>query len=109
MDEYEVHDSGEHVTGTGGMLKDASSNSKPRFTLIDLRFLTRFAQHMTKGAAKYSPNNWRKADPSEREGFQDSAYRHLVQWLAGMEDEDHAAAICANVMMFEATKGNETA
>lgn len=104
--EYQVHDSGEKVVGTGGMLKDASSKDKPIFNLIDLRFLTRFAHHMTRGMRKYERDNWRRADAKDRQGFQDSAFRHLVQWLAGEEDEDHAAAVCANIMMFEATKGN---
>lgn len=106
MPDFEVVDSGERITGSNGMLKDAASIRKPRFTLLDMQFLTRFAAHMTKGAAKYKPNNWRTADAKDREGFQDSAARHLIQWLEGETDEDHAAAICANVMMFEATKGN---
>lgn len=102
---FEVKDSGARITHISGMLKEAAD--KPRFTLIPLDFLTRLADHMTKGAKKYGPNNWRLGcTETELEGFYDSAYRHLVAWLNGETDEDHAAAICANVFMAEGVKEN---
>lgn len=104
---FDVADSGERIVHLSGMLKDASSEDKPRFTLLDLPFLTRFATHMTKGAKKYGPNNWRLGtEQAALDGFKDSAYRHLVAWLEGQGDEDHAAAVCANIMMAEGIKEN---
>jgi hypothetical protein len=62
---------------------------------------------MTKGAEKYGPDNWRLANSlEEQRGFQDSAWRHLLAWMEGQDDEDHAAAVVTNIMMAEATKGN---
>lgn len=98
----DVIDSGGRYEHASGMLKDTSSADKPDFTLLDLPFLTRLADHMTKGAKKYGRNNWRKGNTNaELEGFEQSAFRHLVQWLNGEKDEDHAAAVVANIMMHE--------
>lgn len=92
-------------TGPGGMLKEDAG--KPWFTLIDIPFLRRLAIHMTKGAQKYGPDNWRLATSlEEQRGFQDSAWRHLLAWIEGQDDEDHAAAVVANIMMAEGTKEN---
>lgn len=100
---FTVKDSGRRATGPGGMLKEAVR--KPCPTLIPTFFLWRLAEHMTKGAEKYDRNNWKKAcSVAELEGFQDSAFRHLLQWLNGEADEDHAAAIVANIFMAEWTK-----
>lgn len=105
MSEYEVLDSGARKQGPGGMMKEATD--KPWPTTIDTGFLWRLASHMTKGAKKYSRDNWRNAaSVEELDGFRDSAFRHLLQWLQGDLDEDHAMALVANVMMYEATKEN---
>lgn len=99
-----VRDSGLRRTGAGGMLKDAEDKADP--TLIDRPFLWRIARHMTLGAMKYERDNWRKACTQEElDGFRASAFRHLLQWLDGMGDEDHAAAVVANLMMAEDLRG----
>lgn len=104
---FAIVDSGTRTTYPGGMLKDAAKDDKPRYTLIDLPFLTRLAMHMTRGAKKYQPNNWRRGcTQDELDGFKDSAFRHLVAWLNGETDEDHGAAVCANIMMAEGIKEN---
>ena len=64
--------------------------------------LTRWAAHMTKGAVKYGRENWRLANSQqELDRFKASAFRHLVQWLAGERDEDHASAVLFNVSAAE--------
>lgn len=52
--------------------------------------------HFEEGAAKYSPNNWRKGIPAYR--FVDSAVRHYFKWCAGWEDEPHLRAAFWNVI-----------
>ena len=36
--------------------------------------------------------------------YHSSALRHLVQWINGEEDEDHAAAVMFNLLAYETTK-----
>jgi hypothetical protein len=48
--------------------------------------------------------NWEKASgPDELERFRSSALRHLQQWAAGEDDEDHAAAVMFNLLGHEST------
>ncbi|MDE2098128.1 MAG: hypothetical protein KGL39_12815 [Patescibacteria group bacterium] len=107
----EVKDSGERVTFKTGMMRD-TQEGKPRFDLLlpegipfDQQFLTRCAQHLTNGAKKYSQRNWELArTPEELDRYKASAFRHLVQWLNGEADEDHAAAVFFNLMGAEFVK-----
>lgn len=75
----------------------------------DKQPLTRFAEHMTKGAGKYGKRNFEKA--SGREAFvryRESLRRHFNQWWCGERDEDHLAAVmfnCMALMMMEARDG----
>jgi hypothetical protein len=70
------------------MLKEAVR--KPRFTLLDIPFLRRCAEHMTKGAEKYGPDNWRLANSlEEQRGFQDS---DAVMRIIKVVDADEIAA-----------------
>jgi hypothetical protein len=102
---FGVIDGGARKTYAGGMLKEVTD--KPRYTLIDRPFLRRLAEHMTKGARKYGPDNWRLgSSQDELDGFRDSAWRHLMAWLDGETDEDHGAAVVANIMMAEGIKEN---
>lgn len=103
MSDHGLPDSGARMTGPGGMLKEVTD--KPDPTLLHIPFLRRFAAHMTKGAKKYNRNNWKQASTIEELwGFQASAQRHLWQWIESEDDEDHAAAVCANIMMAEYLK-----
>lgn len=91
----------------GGMREDAAG--KPRFELLvpegvpfEAQFLTRLAAHMTQGAEKYAARNWESfSDEPAFERCKSSAFRHLMQWLAGKTDEDHAAAVVFNLMAAE--------
>lgn len=101
---YEVKDSGERQEYPSGMVRD-TQDGKPRYCLVDRSMLTRWAAHMTKGAVKYGKENWRLAEGEEElDRFKESAFRHLVQWLDGEDDEDHAAAVFFNVAAAEMVK-----
>lgn len=98
---FEVKDSGQRIDYPSGMRRDVQDD-KPDYTLIHLPFLTRIAWHLTKGAKKYGRHNWKLANSAaELERFKASAMRHLVQWLEGNRDEDHASAVVFNLMAAE--------
>lgn len=101
---FVVKDSGAREEYESGMRRD-SQEGKPRYDLLPREALTRWAAHMEKGAAKYGEHNWRKAESrKELERFEASAFRHLVQWLDGERDEDHASAVLFNVAAAEYTR-----
>jgi hypothetical protein len=81
--------------GTGG-LRHADSG-KGRFDLISYWAVLRYAQHMEKGITEggYEPRNWEKGVPVSR--CASSALRHLLQFSAGLNDEDHLAAAIWNL------------
>lgn len=108
---FTTKDSGARAQFDSGMVRD-TNKGKARFDLcvpLDLPYeqqmLTRFAMLMARGAEKYDPRNWEQAKlPEELERYKESAFRHFVQWITGMTDEDHAAAIYFNVMGAEYVK-----
>lgn len=107
----EVKDSGVREEFGTGMVRD-TQDGKPRFDLLlpegvpfSAQFLTRCAQHLANGAKKYSARNWEQArTEAELARYKSSALRHLVQWLSGETDEDHAAAVFFNLMGAEFVK-----
>lgn len=104
IDKFVVKDSGERMQYDSGMRRDVQIG-KPNYRLIDIPFLTRIANHLVKGAEKYGRDNWRLANSEEElDRFQDSAFRHLMQYLNGETDEDHMAAVCFNLMAAEHVK-----
>lgn len=101
MNDFGIKDSGERVEYPSGMRRDTLIG-KPRYELVDRAMLTRWAVHMTRGAEKYGSENWRLANSEEEaRRFQGSAMRHLIQWMNGEREEDHAAAILFNVAAYE--------
>ena len=102
--DFTVKDSGERQEYDSGMVRDRQ-DGKPDYTLLPIEFLTRWAVHMTKGADKYGPDNWRKANSAEElQRFRASAFRHMIQWLSGEVDEDHASAVAYNIAAAEYVK-----
>jgi hypothetical protein len=107
----ETKDSGEQVKFSTGMVRDVSRD-KPRFDLImpkDIPYkeqvLTRWAELMQRGAVHYSARNWEKAATQEElDRFQESALRHMMQWLNNETDEDHAVAVMFNLTGAEMIK-----
>lgn len=109
---YETKDSGERQHYSTGMQRDVTTG-KARFDLIvpegvpyEHQMLTRLAQLMTRGAEKYDARNWEKAGTTEEMArFKESAFRHFMQWITGLNDgEDHAAAVMFNITAYETTK-----
>jgi hypothetical protein len=105
MSDFVIKDSGERQEFSSGMARDTSTN-KIRYDLVaDGPMLKRWAEHLTKGAVKYSPRNWLKAEsPEELERYMESAFRHFMQWFYGDTDEDHAAAVFFNICGAEYVK-----
>jgi hypothetical protein len=105
---WETKDSGERKVYDSGMQRD-TDEGKPRFDLLyadempfQEQMLTRFAHLMRRGAEKYGAKNWLKGDgPDELERAKGSSIRHHFKWLMGETDEDHAAAVMANIMFAE--------
>ena len=92
-----VKDSGVRQTFDTGSVRDIQEG-KGRFDLITPIGLKRLAQHYENGAKKYGPRNWEKGQPLSR--YCDSALRHMNCLLEVMKDEDHAAAVCWNIMEY---------
>jgi len=101
---FETKDSGKRVEFESGMVRDINDD-KPMYTLCYQPMYKRWAELMTRGAKKYGKNNWKLASGQEElERFQDSALRHMMQWLEGDISEDHGAAIYFNVAGAEYVK-----
>lgn len=102
----------EHLAFPGGGIRE-DQGGKPRFDLLlplgvphEHQFLTRVAAHYAKALEKYPERNWEKfSGPEALDRARASAARHLMQWLAGETDEDHAAAVFANLQFAEHIKG----
>ena len=111
MSEYETKDSGRRIEFDSGMKRDIEDD-KPAFHLIipkgvpyKEQMLTRWAGLMQRGKVKYGPRNWELAKSDEElERFKASALRHMIQWLNGEDDEDHASAVFFNVQAAEYVK-----
>ena len=108
--DYITKDSGARSEYSSGMVRDLSQG-KARFDLLiplDVPYreqlLTRFAELMARGAVKYNVRNWEKASGQEELArFKESALRHMMQWICGETDEDHAAAVLFNITAYETT------
>jgi len=85
-------------TYESGMLRE-DKGYKIDFTLaVDGPMFERYAIHMTNGAKVHGARNWMQAKGvAELIDFQAGAFRHMVQYIRGDTDEDHAAAIIFNL------------
>jgi hypothetical protein len=54
------------------------------------------ARHLEGGAAKYGENNYQKGMAVSR--CIDSAFRHLICYMDGQNEEDHLAGVLCNIM-----------
>lgn len=103
-----LKDSGKRLKYDSGMVRDVEDD-KPAFELMfpqhvpfDQQMVTRVAEHLRKGARKYTRRNWEKGNSEEEcERAMASALRHMIQWMTGATDEDHAAAAIVNVIFAE--------
>jgi len=104
VDSFVTKDSGQRQEFSTGMVRDVQTD-KPRYDLLDLPMLKRWAELMARGAKKYGENNWKKAATEEElNRFKASALRHLFQYLEGDTTEDHAAACYFNLAGAEMVK-----
>ena len=104
--EFVTKDSGERETFDSGMVRDTAEGKTLWHLVASGPMLRRWAELLTRGAKKYTPDNWLKANgPAELDRARESAFRHFMQWYYGEEDEDHAAAIMFNVNVAEYVKG----
>lgn len=102
-----MNDSGQRTEYSNGMIREVAD--KPAFHLLfpkgipyEEQILTRFAELMRKGAKKYAPRNWELGvGEDELERAKESELRHMVQYISGEDDEDHAAAVFFNIMQAE--------
>ena len=94
--------------GNTAMVRD-TSGGKPRFDLLIPegipyagQFLTRWALLLERGARLYGERNWEAGEyPEAYDRARESAFRHLMQWMCGETDEDHAAACAFNIAAAE--------
>ncbi len=94
---FEIKDSGERKVFSTGMQRDSGQKTL-RPDLIWQPGLIRLAEHMGKGAIKYSERNWEKASTQEElDRFKASAFRHFMQWFRGDRDEDHMSGTIFNI------------
>lgn len=104
---YITKDSGQRIQ-MGDMVRD-TNDGKPRFDLLltegipyEDQFLHRLAMLYARGAVKYGDRNYEQGEyPEAWWRARESAFRHLVQWLSGEQDEDHAAAAVWNIFSAE--------
>jgi len=100
---FEVKDSGNRQEFDSGMVRDTTNGKTDYTRCLEGPMLERWAIHLAKGAIKYpdvAPGkaNWTLAEGSEEWlRFRQSALRHMIQWLNGETDEDHAAAVFFNI------------
>ena len=95
---FETKDSGNRQEFSTGMVRDTSTN-KIRYDLVYMPMFKRWAELMTRGAVKYSANNWKKAATQEElNRFKESAFRHFMTWFLDEDrSEDHGAAVFFNI------------
>ena len=93
-----INDSGKREQYTDNSAIREPETEKGRYDLISPIALHRLAQHYENGSKKYADRNWEKGIPLSR--LLSSAMRHLNKLIAGMDDEDHAAAVCWNIFAY---------
>lgn len=96
-----VKDSGKRQNFETGSVRDTNIG-KGRFDLIAPYAMLRISQHYENGSRKYGDRNWELGQPLSR--YLDSAERHIIKIKMGLEDEDHLAACCWNIMALIETK-----
>lgn len=96
---------GEPVAMESGVYR-AQEEGKTDYTLLrDGPMFQRWAELLTRAIPKRGRRNWMNARTfDDMERFKRGACRHFEQWLAGEQDEDHAAALFFNVNGVEYVK-----
>lgn len=99
-------DSGERESFGEGLAIREADPDKPAVEGISPFMILRLGTHLTNGGKKYGDfRNWEKGMPFTR--CIGAIVRHIFQYLARDESEDHLAAVAWNVMAlihYEETK-----
>ena len=102
--ELSVDNTGRIVYENGGV-KEIALDGKPKtmFQLVDPVFVEGFADILTMGAIKYSPDNWKKVDRSE---YERATYHHWNEYLKGNKIDDesgksHLYHLACNIMFLD--------
>jgi len=83
--------------GAGGIR--TNSAGKGRFDLIPFESIRALALRLEHGADLYGDDNWKLCgDKQGLRRFRESMLRHAHQANAGIDDEDHLAAVMFNAM-----------
>lgn len=105
---FTVKDSGKREEYASGMVRDTEEAKIDYLRALDGPLFERYAAHLTKAATEkyHDPEpgipNWTLAEGRhELARARKSALRHLIQWLRGKTDEDHAAAVIFNMNLAE--------
>lgn len=85
----------EHDTFDTGSVR-GDRTGKGRYDLLPREAIHRVAQLYERGATAYGDRNWERGQPFSR--VVDSMLRHAFQAAAGMDDEDHLAAVAWNAL-----------
>ncbi len=89
--------------GTGAQRDTDEGKGRP--SLISPVLIHRLGVHLARGAKHYGDDNWAKGMPYRRTA--DSMIRHIFQWLAGDQEEDHLGAIAFGVMCLMTYESNK--
>lgn len=107
MNEYITKATEEKRTFNSGARRN-SSEGKHRPDLISPKALSRWGHLMARGAAVHGDRNWEKGIPVSV--FQESAWRHLLDYMLGDREEDHLAGVLFNIggmIHFEGTEWDD--
>ena len=91
----EIKDSGNRTLFETGAVRDIQVG-KGEPVLLPLRAVVEVSKHCEEGAKKYGRDNIRKGLPQS--SFCNSAFRHLVNYINGEQDEPHLRAACWNLL-----------
>ena len=94
-DTPQIQDSGDRTQFDSGAVRDMHEG-KGRCDLLPMCALLRLARHYENGCKKYGDRNWEKGIPAH--SFADSALRHMLKYMDGMDDEDHLIAAVWNLL-----------
>jgi len=105
VDNWLFGGTGDTVDYSSGFRR-SNDSGKPRFDLIDLDMLKRWAAHMAANVESKGDGNFRSASTGEDLArCIQSAWRHFVAFVEDQRDEDHAVALLFNVSCAEMIRG----
>lgn len=80
------------------LLREDKSQKLDYTYLVELLpVINRVIERLQEGAVKYDRLNWRNCEDPQT--YKESAIRHMMQYLSGEKDEDHAVAAIINLII----------